>query len=117
MSDREASSPVLLVGGDLNAVARVEAACAAANRTFRHVAPGRLASELVEGGPVLVLVDIDSSPEALEVIADHGGEGTTSIAFFSHVDEAAGRRAAAAGIKALPRGRFWRELQELVRGS
>lgn len=113
MERRESSRPVLLVGGDLNAVARVEAACAAAGRPFLRTTVERLAAVIETHDPVLAIVDLDDVPDALQLLPSDKRD--RAIAFFSHVDTQAGQRAAEGGLRVLPRGRFWRELPQLVR--
>lgn len=119
MSERISSGGVLLVGGDLNAVARVEAACAGTGRAFAHVAAGGLAAGLERYRPALTVVDLDDGQERVfeelsALLATGALNATDVIAFFSHVDEAAGRRASELGVRVLPRGRFWRELSGLL---
>ena len=107
---------MVLIGGDLNAVARVEAACVVSGRVLRRADPDRLA-ETPTGPIALVLVDLDEAPSAPEQLREAGLLSPTSppvVGFFSHVDTEVGRRAAAAGIRAVPRGRFWRELQDTI---
>ncbi len=64
----------------------------------------------------MVVLDLDDGGRDLidrwAVLADQGGPPT--IGYFSHVDVALGEHAAAAGIKAMPRGRFWRTLSETL---
>ena len=116
MSEPASSAAVALVGGDLNAVARVEAACRAAGRELRRART--VADALEDPPPGLVVVDLDEGGPALVaalVEARRSGRLTSPvIAFYSHVDAAAGDAAEGAGIRAVPRGRFWRELAELV---
>lgn len=121
MTGALSSRPVLLAGGDLNAAARVEAACRRAG--VEHVAvPSTAYGEAIRRhDPALVLVDLDEG--RAEILAttraalDSGSLRGEAIAFFSHVDEDLGKRALELGIRALPRGRFWRELPELVVGA
>lgn len=115
MTGQDPSSPVLLVGGDLNAAARVQAAADAASRPLARTDAKGLADALGAERPALVLVDLDmGGAPALEALASASSEGVRVVAFFSHVDEGAGRRAREAGLEALPRGRFWRELPGIV---
>ena len=64
-------------------------------------------------GISLVLLDLDSAgddvlPRAEELI--RATPKTRWVGYFSHIDEALGRRAAEVGIEAVPRGRFWKDL-------
>ena len=111
-------SSVLLVGGDLNARVRAEAACRAAGRELRHTTSDGLTRALAEP-PALVFVDLDEGGrEVLEALTTERDSGTLDptkvVIYFSHVDEDAGKAARAAGFRSLPRGRFWRELPSLV---
>ena len=117
MSDVESSGIVLLVGGDLNAVARVEAACAASGRILRRAQPEDLGGAIASQRPLLVLIDLDEVPPDVEVLKSAGLLSPTSpptLGFYSHVDAERGRAAAAAGLQAVPRGRFWRELRNTI---
>ncbi|MGH2693678.1 MAG: hypothetical protein ACRDJJ_02570 [Actinomycetota bacterium] len=102
---------VLLVGGDLSARARLEAA---AQRTGSELRTCRLedVAEAVGAEPIdLVVADLDSGREiVVEALRD---VTTRVVGFYSHVDTALGEAAKAAGIEAVPRGRFWRELDDL----
>jgi hypothetical protein len=110
------SSEVALIASDLNALARVEAACRSAGRELRRAQD----VEAVVSGlpPALVLVDLDEGgPELVGALAEALRSGRLTgpvVGFFSHVDAETGRIADAAGLRALPRGRFWRELADLV---
>jgi hypothetical protein len=101
---------VVLVTTDLLAVGRVEGAARAAGWDVEVVSPGRPYAGIGRA-PDLVVVDLEA------VGKDKLGDlafGARTIGFYSHVDEELGRVAAAAGIEALPRGRFWRELPGLL---
>ena len=110
-------SSLALVGGDLNAVARVEGAARAAGLELRRTPIDRLASIIPP--PALVVVDLDDVGVAavaplVTALADADLAPARVVAFYSHVDEAAGAAAREAGFRAMPRGRFWRELPHLV---
>ena len=108
---------ILFVGGDLNAFARIEAACAASGRDLKRVSLDRMAEAIAADPPAAVLVDLDEVPSAPEHLQRTGLLDAGSppvIGFFSHVDVDAGRKATEAGIAAVPRGRFWRELPETI---
>jgi hypothetical protein len=107
-----------LIGSDLNAVARVESACRSAGLELERGDIDRLV-EARTVGAVLVIVDLDDAgadaiPVLEAAIARGALEADRTIVFHSHVDEEAGRAAKAAGLRAFPRGRFWRELPDLV---
>lgn len=107
---------ILLVGGDLNAQARIDDAARRAGGELRRVTPEGLATEIAAGAPSLVVIDLDEvGAEILDAIA--GNADPPVIAYFSHVDVALGERAKEAGFDALPRGRFWRELPSLVEAA
>ena len=107
---------ILLVGGDLNAQARVDAAARRSGGELRRVTPDNLGSEIAAGAPALVVIDLDDvGAEVLHALGVNGDPPV--VAYFSHVDVALGERAKEAGIEALPRGRFWRELPSLVEAA
>ena len=107
---------VLLVGGDLNAQARVGDAARRVHAELRRVAPGDLAAEIASKAPSLIVIDLDDvGAEVLTALPQDRG-GSNVVAYFSHVDTDLGERARQAGVEALPRGRFWRELPTLVAG-
>ncbi|MGI8707389.1 MAG: hypothetical protein ACR2LG_04210, partial [Actinomycetota bacterium] len=97
---------ILLVGGDLNAHARIDDAARRAGAELRRSTPDSLASEIAARAPSLVVVDLDDvGADVLDAIT--GDVGLAVVAYFSHVDVALGERAKEAGFDALPRGRFW----------
>ena len=105
----------LLVSRDLNARVRVEAAAAGRAEILNRP---DLASVPLE--TTLVFIDLDSADEVLLARAAELIEQAPQrrwIGFFSHIDEDLGRRAEAAGIEAMPRGRFWKALPNLVEGG
>ena len=106
---------VLLVGADLMGRARVEEAVRRAGGTLVTCAPDELGAALRERDPDVVIVDLDSAGAAA-VAAASGAAGPRLLGYFSHVDAALGDAARSAGIDALPRGRFWRELPNLLEG-
>jgi hypothetical protein len=110
---------VLLVGGDLNAQVRVGDAARRAGGTLQRVAPEHLATEIASKSPSMVVIDLDEvGAEALTAVPrDSGPDGPIVVAYFSHVDGALGESARQAGVEALPRGRFWRELPSLVESA
>lgn len=110
---------VLLVGGDLNAQARVGDAAHRAGGTLQRVSTEDLAAEIASKTPSMVVIDLDEvGAEALAATPqDSSSESPMVVAYFSHVDAALGESARAAGVEALPRGRFWRELPSLVESA
>jgi hypothetical protein len=110
---------VLLVGGDLNAQARVLDAARRAGGTLQRVSSEDLAVEIASKAPSMVVIDLDEvGARALAAVPpDSGSESPMIVAYFSHVDAALGESARQAGVQALPRGRFWRELPSLVESA
>lgn len=108
------------MGGDLTAVARLDAAAARHGITLRTAAAGAFEQALREGAPDLVVLDLDAGGEPLlEELVRARAAGLLRgrvVGYFSHVDEGLGRNAAAAGCEALARGRFWRTLDEVFAG-
>ena len=117
MNVAESSGVVLFVGSDLNALARIEAACAASGLELRRIALEGLVEAVAARPPVAVLIDLDEAHSAAEQVRRAGllDPGSPPVlGFFSHVDIETGRKASEAGITAIPRGRFWRELPETI---
>jgi hypothetical protein len=110
---------VLLVGGDLNAQARVGDAAQRAGGTLQRVSSEDLASEIASKAPSMVVIDLDEvGAEPLAAAQqDSGSASPMIVAYFSHVDVALGESAREAGVEALPRGRFWRELPSMVESA
>jgi hypothetical protein len=105
---------VLLVGGDLKALARVGDAARRVQAEVQRVAPGDLAAEITSKAPPLIVIDLDDVGSEVLAEIPKGSGSSTVVAYFSHVDTDLGERARRAGFEALPRGRFWRELHSLV---
>lgn len=98
--------------------ARIEDAAAAAGVTLRRTDAAGVLDALRSAPADVLLVDLDAGGEAvLAELARARAEGISPrrvLGYFSHVDEALGRAARAAGCEALPRGRFWRTLPALL---
>lgn len=108
------SGIVILVGGDLNAQARVGDAARRVQAELQRVEPEDLPAEIASKAPSLIVIDLDDvGAEVLAALPRSSGSSTV-VAYFSHVDTDLGERARRAGFEALPRGRFWRELPSLV---
>jgi len=104
---------VLLASRDLAATARVGDAAARAGWTMVTARVGNLSGALAEHAPELVVLDLDEVGEpALRALGP--APRARMIGFFSHVDTALGDAARAAGVEAVPRGRFWRTLPQLL---
>jgi hypothetical protein len=118
MSPVEPSGVVVMIGGDLMARDRVATAAAGARLELRSARAGSVVDALRRERPAVVVVDLDSGGSAvLEELVDARSEGVAPervLGFYSHVDEELGRAARAAGCEAVPRGRFWRALPELI---
>jgi hypothetical protein len=106
---------VVLVGGDLNARARVGDAAARAGAELVATTPSGVAGALEGRTATVVVVDMDDvGGDALPLITAAGTGAALVVGYFSHVDRDLGEKARAAGIEAWPRGRFWRELSDLM---
>jgi hypothetical protein len=106
-------SPVLVVvTRDLLAIGRIESAAAAGGWEVVVTPPG---SDLGSGQKAdLIVIDLDEVGAEWIRSADLPAP---AIGFFSHIDEALGQTASEAGIKAVRRGRFWRDLGALLSPS
>ncbi len=106
---------LLLASRDLAAKARLADAAARAGWTMVTARVGDLSGAVAEHAPELVVVDLDEASEpTLRALGP--APPTRTIGFFSHVDTALGEAARAAGVEAVPRGRFWRTLPQLLEG-
>lgn len=106
---------MLVLDADLLARARIEEAVRAAGATLQMASSESPLPDLTEVSAIVLDLDRGREP-ALDFIArarENGFSGDV-FGFFSHVDEALGSAAEAAGVRALPRGRFWRELPSLL---
>lgn len=123
MTEQQASGNpiVVLVGGDLMARARLEAAARHAGAEVTTIGLEDLESSLEERATNLVVIDLDEGRDAaLEVVAAARARGLITgrvVGYFSHIDEALGEAARQAGCEAVPRGRFWRTVPDLLRAS
>ena len=107
-------SAVLVVDADLLGLARIEGAAGRAGRPVAVARSGDLADGIGEDVG-LVILDLDRGREpALDALDVAAGE-TRVVMFVSHVDEDLARRARERGYETLPRGRFWRSLDDLMR--
>lgn len=107
---KEGSRRVALVGADLMGRSRVEDAVRRAGLEFVAATSTNGIRELEAD---LVVVDLDSVGK--ELVRSWGGRsGPVAIGYFSHVDAELGEAARAAGIEAMPRGRFWRTLPDIL---
>lgn len=109
---------IFLASGDLQARARVGAA---AERIGAEVVEGAAVGfgDRLEGVDVLVL-DLDAGRDAalaeLAPLAVDGRLPARVIGFFSHIDTDLEAAASAAGVEPVRRGRFWGDLEEILRG-
>lgn len=109
---------VLLAGGDLMGRGRFEAAAGAAGLEVHHCRVGGLAAALQEVRPDVLVLDLDAGRGPLldELVSarDAGLAPAAVVGYYSHVDVALGRAAEAAGCTPYARGRFWRDLPDLL---
>lgn len=110
-------STVVVVDADLLGLARVEAAAERAGRGVIVAGTGDLADGVDAG---LVVVDLDrgrrDALDALDAARASGRLEARVVLFVSHVDEDLARTARERGYETWPRGRFWRSLDDLLRG-
>jgi ActR/RegA family two-component response regulator len=115
-----ASPAIVVVDADLSARARVETAAGRHGLEVVTSTGARLGATLERTSAVAVVVDLDQGgTDALAAVEEARRADLLParvVGFFSHVDADLGRAARAAGIEALPRGRFWSGLEELLEG-
>ena len=109
----------VLVGGDLTARARVFDAAERASRSALATTADRLVETLRNSSSDLLILDLDDRREdnllAVKKARAAGLAPERVVGYYSHVDIAAAEAARAAGCEALPRGRFWRSLDDILR--
>lgn len=90
----------------------------------------RIGAEITEGAAVgfsdrldgidLLVLDLDAGrDEALTEIAPLAVDGRLParvIGFYSHIDADLAATATGAGVEAIPRGRFWSDLEKILGG-
>lgn len=104
---------ILLVSSDLQARVKLESAV---RPLGFEVVTRRTADELGDLVPVVVVLDldqlgVDGAERWTQLL---GGAGARIIGFFSHIDAELGRRAGELGIEAVRRGRFWKQIAEIL---
>jgi hypothetical protein len=108
---------IAIVGGDLMARSRIESAAAASSLEVQRLSQGDLESLEEPPEAALVVLDLDaggaSMIDAWSSLA--GDSGPRAVGYFSHVDAALGDHARSKGVEAMPRGRFWRSLPEILK--
>ena len=113
----EPAGRALLVGADLMARARVEQAAAASGYSLATAPAGGLGDALRAHAADLVILDLDAGGRGVLDELERAraqGKVTRAVGYFSHVDAGLGAAARAAGCEALPRGRFWRALPDIL---
>jgi len=104
---------ILVLGADLLGRTRIEETVERSGFTPRPLAPNKLSEadmEAVRG----ILADVDSDEVLDAVTAMSGGEDLLRVGFYAHVDRARAERVKTAGWQAMPRGRLFRELPEIL---
>jgi hypothetical protein len=102
------------MGGDLLGRTRIEEAVARRGLAPRSLAPNKL-SEVDISEVRAIFADVDSD-EVLEAVAtmDVTGRDILLVGYYAHVDRSRAERVKQAGWQAMPRGRLFRELPELL---
>jgi len=119
-NDEAPRDVVLLAGGDLGARARVLRAANQAGLELVTSSIEGLLDALQASTVGVLIIDLDEAGAAgLAALNDARARGSSPervLGFYSHVDDRLGERARATGCEALPRGRFWRTLPQLLGG-
>lgn len=112
---------ILLAGGDLMARARIEGAVARLGGRLTTTPVGGLQTALEGEPPSGVILDLDAGGGALlgevQTARRAGALPGLLVGYYSHVDDGLRRQALDAGCTPLPRGRLWRELDEVLSGA
>lgn len=119
-NDDALSEIVLLAGGDLGARARVLHAANEADLELVTTSVEGMLDALEASTVRVLIIDLDEARAAglgaLNSARARGLAPARVLGFFSHVDDELGEQARSAGCEALPRGRFWRTLPQLLGG-
>lgn len=93
---------------------RIERAAQAAGRVVVRRPASQLEDALASDDFELVILDLDGGgPDLLAAVA-RAAPSARVVGYYSHVDAGLGDAARSAGCEAIPRGRFWRTLEEIV---
>ncbi len=105
---------VLVLGADLLGRTRIEAAITRSGFVPQSVSANKL-SEVDVSRVKAIFADVDSD-EVLEAISgmDLAEKELLLVGYYAHVDRSRAERVKRAGWQALPRGRLFRELSELL---
>jgi hypothetical protein len=108
----------IVVSTDLLARSRLEDAAARASWEVRTATEHDFVEKLGATRADLLVLDLDAGGIPLLERVAQAREGALLpervVGFFSHVDAELGKAAEAAGCDAMPRGRFWRSLPDLL---
>ena len=102
-----------VVGADLLGRGRVEDAARRLGFEVRNVKAERLPQWSEIDPPPVVVIDLDE-PLSLDAVESADLAGLKIVGYYSHVDADKAARAEAVGVVTLPRGRFFRQLPELL---
>jgi DNA-binding NarL/FixJ family response regulator len=112
---------VLLAGGDLLARARMENATSQMGARLEIAQAKDIRETLKQAKPDILVLDLDDGgTPVLEELMAARAEGDAPervVGYFSHVDDALREEARAAGCRAVPRGRFWTNLTNILQGA
>jgi DNA-binding response OmpR family regulator len=119
---KEAKMQVIVaVSGDLMARSRLEDAAARAGARLEMASVDTFTEKLRAFRPDLLVLDLDAGRDKvlrrLQEARSHGFLPARVVGFVSHVDVELAATAQAAGCDAMPRGKFWRTLPELLAGD
>lgn len=105
---------VLLISRDLQARARVERAVTEVGATLTAATQAQL--ETIGSTRFdVVLLDLDEAEGSVGPGERLAKESGGRIGYYSHVSPELADKAATEGWRTIPRGRFWRELPELLK--
>lgn len=94
--------------------ARIERAVANLGAVLVHGSPSQLDDALASQRPDLLILDLDGGgPDLLAALAQ-SRPSTRVVGYYSHIDTELGDAARRAGCEPIPRGRFWRSLEDII---
>lgn len=109
---------LLVVDADLLALERIRSQAEKSGHEIGIATTARLAAALADDSIDLIVIDLDrGGDEVIEALLAARAAGDVPervVGFYSHVAPERAEAAEAAGCRALPRGRFYRTLDELL---
>lgn len=109
---------LLIIDADLLALERIRSQAEKNGHEVHASTSAKLGTTLLEHSIEMIVIDLDrGGDDAIDALVKARSEGAVParvVGFYSHVAPERAEQAEAAGCRALPRGRFYRTLTELL---